>query len=674
MAVKVEDIELQISADGAKAVVILDELTKSLGSLKATVSGGLIPSSAINSIKRLGDAVSNVNIVMLADIAESLERIKEATSGISNVKITMPNIAADATGDARPAELTESAEAIEEVSDALEEAADNAKKVYPEFVRDEDAIRNMGNAAKKSAFNFTKLAESFKRILFYRVIRTVIKEITQAFKEGINNAYQYSKAIAGPLAKNMDALATSVLFLKNGLGAAMAPIINALTPVVTALADAVANLGNTIAGVIALLSGQGTYIKAIKNMTEYADATKGAAKAQRQLLGFDELNVLSDKGGSGGSSLDYSKMFETVNTSDFVKNLGKSFAELPATISQKIKDALSKISQTIASVNWNSVPGEIANALKTAFSTFDFAGVFTSVGELIGSALAASIKFGQGILGVVLENFDSSIDKAFANIDSDSSILEIGAAFVTGLFNGIINAFSSVNTWLDQNVITPLKNGVLSGFRTVWGAVTDDGPMQAQFVLSKLRGWWAIQKGKFFNTEVWKNTFKPLWEGLDSAVGEIKRIWNEIQAWLDKHGLKFEIDFGGLFGNTPFGQALGTGKKVNSLVNTLKGLFFADGGYPATGSMFVAGEAGPELVSQVGNRTGVINSDQFGAMIMAAADSIINAVLASGQGIAGAVEANKPEFNINGRQLARAIYPDMQKEGKRIGPSAVSVV
>ena len=90
--------------------------------------------------------------------------------------------------------------------------------------------------------------------------------------------------------------------------------------------------------------------------------------------------------------------------------------------------------------------------------------------------------------------------------------------------------------------------------------------------------------------------------------------------------------------------------------------------------MFLAGEAGPELVTQINGRTGVINNDQFGSMIMAAAENIINAVLASGQGIASAVEANKPEFNINGRQLARVMYPEMEREGQRIGPSAVSVV
>ena len=42
-----------------------------------------------------------------------------------------------------------------------------------------------------------------------------------------------------------------------------------------------------------------------------------------------------------------------------------------------------------------------------------------------------------------------------------------------------------------------------------------------------------------------------------------------------------------------------------------KNMGFADGGYPMQGQMFIAREAGAELVGNVGGRTGVVNNDQI---------------------------------------------------------------
>jgi hypothetical protein len=61
----------------------------------------------------------------------------------------------------------------------------------------------------------------------------------------------------------------------------------------------------------------------------------------------------------------------------------------------------------------------------------------------------------------------------------------------------------------------------------------------------------------------------------------------------------------------------------------LKGLpkfdvsYYANGGIPDYGQMFIAREAGPELVGNIGNRTAVVNNDQI--------------VQSVSQGVAGAV-------------------------------------
>jgi uncharacterized protein YycO len=44
---------------------------------------------------------------------------------------------------------------------------------------------------------------------------------------------------------------------------------------------------------------------------------------------------------------------------------------------------------------------------------------------------------------------------------------------------------------------------------------------------------------------------------------------------------------------------------------TTAGNAFADGGFPSTGQMFLAREAGPELVGTIGSRSAVVNNDQI---------------------------------------------------------------
>ena len=46
----------------------------------------------------------------------------------------------------------------------------------------------------------------------------------------------------------------------------------------------------------------------------------------------------------------------------------------------------------------------------------------------------------------------------------------------------------------------------------------------------------------------------------------------------------------------------------------------ASGGFPAHGSLFVAGENGAEMVGQIGNRTAVANNDQIVSGIASAND------------------------------------------------------
>lgn len=62
---------------------------------------------------------------------------------------------------------------------------------------------------------------------------------------------------------------------------------------------------------------------------------------------------------------------------------------------------------------------------------------------------------------------------------------------------------------------------------------------------------------------------------------------------------------------------------------------YASGGYPTTGEMFIANEAGPELVGRIGNKTAVANNDQITAGIASAVYEAMMAAQSEGGGSKG---------------------------------------
>jgi len=124
----------------------------------------------------------------------------------------------------------------------LREIRDNFQKMHPAVT---------GITAKVNQF-----VKSIGRIAMYRVIRTLLSGIANAFKEGTNNLYQYSKALGGDFAESLDKIATSTKYLKNSFATLAAPLINALAPVLDMIIDKLVTAINLIAQFFAALSGK----------------------------------------------------------------------------------------------------------------------------------------------------------------------------------------------------------------------------------------------------------------------------------------------------------------------------------------------------------------------------------------------------------------------------------
>ena len=193
-------------------------------------------------------------------------------------------------------------------------------------------FENMRNSVKSVLNPLDKLFSSLTRIAFYRLIRSAIKAVTDALKEGSDNAYFFAKNFGNAtkyIADAMDSLKSAHFKMSNQLGAAWNTLLATITPIVIQIIRMVTKAAEVITQFFAVISGSGTYLKAKDYTHAWADETEKGAKAAKewknQLMGFDEINRLEEPSNSSGGTpdkyTDYENMFEEASVKSWIKDL-----------------------------------------------------------------------------------------------------------------------------------------------------------------------------------------------------------------------------------------------------------------------------------------------------------------------------------------------------------------
>lgn len=306
----------------------------------------------------------------------------------------------------------------------------------------------VGAATKK----FSHFTRAIGRIALYRAIRFVLSQITKAIKEGTDNAYQYSKAIGGPFAASMDKIASSFLYLKNSIGAAVSPLINALAPAIDYIIEKAVGLVNVLNQVFAKLSGASTWTKAINVQTEYAESAESAANAAKSLTaGFDELNVLSDTSSSGGGA----------GTPDY----GSMFEEVP--IDSKIGKLVDDVTEAFKEGDWGKTGKALGKKVNSVIEKADFEGTGEKVGKAVQAATEATYNF---LDTVKFEGLGSGIAKMLNNLMDEIDFNLLGKTFgaawnaIVDLIYGFVSDFDwskfgvaiadFINGWFEEVDLT----------------------------------------------------------------------------------------------------------------------------------------------------------------------------------------------------------------------------
>lgn len=97
---------------------------------------------------------------------------------------------------------------------------------------------------------------------------------------------------------------------------------------------------------------------------------------------------------------------------------------------------------------------------------------------------------------------------------------------------------------------------------------------------------------------------------------------------------------------------------------------FADGGFPTSGEMFIAREAGPELVGTIGGRTAVANNDQIVDGIRA---GVYEGVAMAMAGSSGAQGDTRVIVQVGDKTVADVVFNEMERRNQRSGKKVVTV-
>lgn len=644
-------------------------------------------SGAADEITRVAEAVGKLGS-SLKGVPEAVSKLAKALSAIGDKGGTF-NITDNST--------RQYADTINNVK----QAASKAKSATTQAAK---GIREMSSAAQKSKSPLDNFVSSLKRIAFYRFIRSIIKSITQAFQEGLQNAYAFSQGIATEghrFAAALDSMSTAGLKMKNQLGSAFIALLTALAPIINAIISLITRLANALSQLFAVFTG-GTYLKAADVPKQWGEAAGGAAKAAKewrnQLLGFDEINRLEEpndpNGSGGGGALDPMSMFEDTPIDGIFKKMRDKLIELKESLNfeplieswNRLKESVKALGETILSGlawAWENILVPLAHwtieqlaptLVNLLASAFDFLrAVLEALAPVFDWLWQNIMKPLFEFIGTVAIDALSGLNKLLKDladlISGEISFVEFikgltGSEYAIGLVVAILGGMGLIGLLkeLDMFIRTSLflsigKLNTLFAFFAANPAVAVVAAIAAIiFVCIELVQHWEEIKQKLSEL---KDKFASTWgdgkiQAADFAYAVVVSL-QTIIGWIE--------------------TAIGW---VKSLISWLRGLdsmsispnvsaaiandrftggnYYASGGHPSEGEIFVARESGPEMVGMMGGRTTVATNADIVEGIRQGVFEAVSAAMNGGQNDVNVrVYLDSREIKVGQNRLNRAM-------------------
>ena len=220
------------------------------------------------------------------------------------------------------------------------------------------------------------------------------------------------------------------------------------------------------------------------------------------------------------------------------------------------------------------------------------------------------------------------------DINSPSKLFKShGEDLVQGAWNGVSAKWNDMKKWFNTNVAPKFT---LDYWKTKFNSIVSA-------ISTKLDEAWKKVKN-FFSASEWKKK-------IDDAIQAIKDNFKMPSFPKIKLGVTYDTNVGAV--KKAIYEALGLDGWPSLSWTT-----YAQGGFPSTGEMFIAREAGPEMVGSIGGRTAVVNNDQI---VEAVSRGVYEAVAAAMGSYNGGQSDQAINIYLDGKQIT-AVVEKRQKE------------
>lgn len=209
------------------------------------------------------------------------------------------------------------------------------------------------------------------------------------------------------------------------------------------------------------------------------------------------------------------------------------WADLAKKLSEYVVNGLKGITTAIQNFDWLALGDNLYHAFVDFIANVDWAGIAESMFELLGSALAGAVSFLITSVGQLVFNIVKSIKKYFSDHIKNAGFENIGDNITHGIFNGIIDAFKAVGTWIKDHIFTPFMNGIkkVFGINSPSTVMMEIGGFLIEGFLNGVKGIWDKVKSVFTGLkdkigETFTNIKNGISEKAGNAVSTIKEKFN----------------------------------------------------------------------------------------------------------------------------------------------------
>ena len=342
--------------------------------------------------------------------------------------------------------------------------------------------------------------------------------------------------------------------------------------------------------------------------------------------------------------------------------LAFSGANIPLGIGLMATGALS-LGAAIA-LDWNAVVTALQGTVGAV--TAIISGALLVVGAILAFS-GASIPLGislmalgaSGLATTAALNWDSIVEAIQGPV---GKIMAIAGA--NALVIGLILLLTGVGIPLGLGLILGGAASLGTAIAFNWDSIVN----AVKEVWKKITDFWDEHIAPVFTAEWWKNLgisvingfISGIEGGINGIIGAFESMMNFVVNGINKISIDVPEWLGG--GTVGFNLSPVSFDRV-SIPR------FAEGGFPAQGQMFIAREAGAEMVGNIGRRTAVVNNEQIVESIsvgVADANSEQNVLLREQNSLLRALLEKDIGVYLDGRALSDSVDKHKREQGREI--------